>query len=240
MDNFEFGLTVQEKIARIDLNRPDEGNIISRPMMVKLATLIEALGRDAAHSVVAIESRGAHFCKGRDGKGETREGMTPHDVRVQQMGAVLGVYDAINACPIPVISLVHADAIGFGAALAGGCDVTLAADNARFSFPEIKHDIPPTLAMSAVLKKASPKSLAYLIYSGAAISAQEAVAFGLASRTFPSSTFAADATSFLADLSGRRRLNLETIKLYLKNAQDLPQDMASEYAGTLLALVRGK
>ena len=33
------------------------------------------------------------------------------------MGAVLGVYAAIQACPVPVVSLVHAPAIGFGAAL---------------------------------------------------------------------------------------------------------------------------
>ncbi|NDG50366.1 MAG: hypothetical protein EBY30_15335, partial [Rhodospirillales bacterium] len=34
-------------------------------------------------------------------------------MREQMMGAVLGVYAAIGACPIPVVSLVHAPAIGF-------------------------------------------------------------------------------------------------------------------------------
>ncbi|MFM1813487.1 MAG: hypothetical protein RLZ98_182 [Pseudomonadota bacterium] len=239
MENHEYIVKTDGKVARIDINRPDEGNMISRPMMVSLTGLIGDLGRNADINVIAIEGRGEYFCKGRDGKGESREGMTPHDVRVQQMGAVLGVYDAINACPIPVVALVHGPAIGFGSALGGGADITLASDAARFSFPEIKHNIPPTLAMSAVLKKVPAKALSYLIYSGSEISAQEAVMFGLASRVLPAADFAREADAFLKELAGRPRVNLETIKLYQRHASEVPLATASEYAGTLLALVRG-
>lgn len=239
MENHKFIVNTDGKVARIDINRPDEGNIISRPMMVSLAALITSLGKSADVNVVVIEARGDYFCKGRDGKGESREGMTPHDVRVQQMGAVLGVYEAINACPVPVVSLVQGPAVGFGSALAGGADITLASDKARFSFPEIKHNIPPTLAMSAVLKKVPSKALSYLIYSGAEISSAEAVTFGLASRVIPAADFADETAAFLKELAGRPRVNLETIKLYQKHASEIPLATASEYAGTLLALVRG-
>ena len=239
MAEFEYAVKTKGKIVRIDINRPDEGNIISRPMMVKLAGLIEKYGKNPDINVLVIEGRGEFFCKGRDGKGETREGMTAYNVRVEQMGAVLGVYDAVNARPIPVVSLVHGPAVGFGSALAGGADITLASDSARFSFPEIKHNIPPTLAMSAVLKKMPAKALSYLIYSGAEISAHEAVTFGLASRVIPTANFAAETNAFLTELAGRPRINLETIKLYQKNASEVSPSMASEYAGTLLALVRG-
>lgn len=239
MDNHQYIVTKAGGIARIDINRPDEGNIISRPMMVSLAGHIAELGRDQSLKVVVIEARGEFFCKGRDGKGESREGMTPHDVRVQQMGAVLGVYEAISACPIPVVTLVQGPAVGFGSAIAGGADITLSSDAARFSFPEIKHGIPPTLAMSAVIRKIPAKTLSYLIYSGAEISAAEAVTFGLASRVFPAATFAADTATFLKELASRPRVNLETIKLYQKHASEVPSATAFEYAGTLLALVRG-
>ena len=51
-------------------------------------------------------------------------------------------------------------------------------------------------------------------------------------------TYAADADAFLKKLAGRPRLILETIKRYQAKAAHLTPDMASEYAGTLLALVR--
>jgi hypothetical protein len=55
---------------------------------------------------------------------------------------------------------------------------------------------------------------------------------------FPQASFAADTDAFLKTLAARPRLVLETIKRYHGRAAQLAPDMASEYAGTLLALVR--
>ena len=238
MSDFEFKVRRDGGIARVDLNRPEEGNAMTRGMMVQFADLMRELGRDSSVNLVAIEARGAHFCRGRDGKGESRAGMTPYEVRVKMMGAVLGSYQAIAEVPVPVVALVHADALGFGAALAVGSDITLAASGAGFAFPEIEHDIPPTMAMCAALGKVNSKALSWLIYSAEKISAERAAAIGLASKVMPQASFAADADAFLQTLASRPRLVLETIKRYQARAEHLTPEMASEYAGTLLALVR--
>ena len=238
MSAFEFIISRDSGVARIDLNRPEQGNTLTRAMMVQLALTLRQLGNDPAIHVVALEGRGEAFCLGRDGKGESRSGMTPYESRVTMMGAVLDVYQAIADVPVPVVALVHADALGFGAATAVGCDITLAAHSARFAFPEIEHDIPPTMAMCAAIGKVQAKALTYLIYSAESISATQAVTLGLASKVIASERFAAEATSFLNTLAGRPRLVLETIKRYQTRAAHLSPEMASEYAGTLLALVR--
>lgn len=238
MSDFEFQVRREGAVARVDLNRPDEGNAMTRGMMVQFAGLMRELGQDTGVNVIAIEARGAQFCRGRDGKGESRAGMTPYEIRVKMMGAVLGSYQAIAEVPVPVVALVHADALGFGAALAVGCDITLAAANAGFAFPEIEHDIPPTMAMCAALGKVNSKALSWLIYSAEKISAERAAAIGLASKVLPQASFAADADAFIKTLAGRPRLVLETIKRYQSRAEHLTPEMASEYAGTLLALVR--
>jgi len=238
MSEFDFEVTRAGAIARIDFNRPDEGNALTRAMMVRFAALLRELGGTPDVNVVAIGGRGPQFCRGRDGRGESRAGMTPYEVRVKMMGAVLDAYQAIWDVPVPVVALVHGDALGFGAALAVGCDITLAASHARFAFPEIEHDIPPTMAMCAALGKVQAKALTYLIYSAEHVDAGQAVTLGLASKVLPQQTFAADADAFLAKLAGRPRLVLETIKRYQAKAAHLTPDMASEYAGTLMALVR--
>jgi enoyl-CoA hydratase len=207
-------------------------------MMVQLAGVIRDLGARADTRVIVLQARGSEFCRGRDGRGESNQGLSPHDIRVKAMGAVLGVYDAIQAVPIPVVALVQGPAVGFGAALAGASDITLASDAARFSFTEIKHGIPPTMAMAAVLRNVPAKALTYLIYSAQEVSASEAVAFGLASRVLPRAGFEKEAEAFVSELAGRPRLVLETIKKFQQHATGLPAPMVSEYAGTLLALVR--
>jgi enoyl-CoA hydratase len=238
MSEFEFAVTRDAGVARIDLNRPDQGNTLTRAMMVQLAATLRLLGNDSTINVVALEGRGAAFCRGRDGTGESRTGMTPYEIRVNMMGAVLDVYQAIADVPVPVVALVHADALGFGAATAVGCDITLTSSNARFAFPEIEHDIPPTMAMCAAQGKIQAKALTYLIYSAESISAQEAVTLGLASKVIAEEHFAVEARAFLTTLASRPRLVLETIKRYQAKAAHLSPEMASEYAGTLLALVR--
>ena len=60
----------------------------------------------------------------------------------------------------------------------------------------------------------------------------------LGSKVLPQATFAADSKAFLKKLAARPRLILETIKRYQAKASHLTPDMASEYAGALLALVR--
>ena len=89
MNDFDFKVTRAGAIARIDLNRPEEGNALTRAMMIRFAALLRELGSAPDINVVAIGGRGGQFCRGRDTKGESRAGMTPYDVRVKLMGAVL-------------------------------------------------------------------------------------------------------------------------------------------------------
>jgi enoyl-CoA hydratase/carnithine racemase len=225
-------------VARIILNRADEGNALTRAMMRQLSTSIRELGADSGVHVLVLEARGPQFCRGRDGKGESRAGLKPHEVWSQMMGAVLGVYQAISEAPVPVVSRLQGDAIGFGAALAIGCDVTLATEQCRLSLPEIEHGIPPTLAISAALGKVSSKALSWLVYSAEPVDAPRAVQLGMVSKTFPAGTFEAESLQFVRDLAQRPRLVLETIKRYMSKAPELSPAMASEYAGVLLAVVR--
>jgi enoyl-CoA hydratase/carnithine racemase len=234
----DVAVTIEGAVAHVDLNRPDEGNALTRDMMFRLADLLRTLGADPAVNVIAIEARGATFCRGRDGRGESQAGMSAYDMRHKLYGAVLGVYEAAAAAAVPVVACVQGPAIGFGAALAVACDVTLASDAARFSFPEIEHGIPPTLAMSGVMRNVSPKALAYLIYSASDVDAHAAVSAGIASAVFPAASFQAETKTFLERLAGRPRLVLETIKRFQTKSADLTPDMAAEYAGTLMALMR--
>ena len=238
MSEFDFIVKRVGAVASIDLNRPQEGNTLTREMMTQLTQLLIELGSDSSVNSVVIESRGELFCAGRDGKGESRVGMTAYEIRVKMMGAVLGVYKAIAQVPVPVIAMVQGDAVGFGAALAVSCDVTLASSKARFSFPEIEHNIPPTMAMCAALGKIPSKALSFLIYSAESVDSTEAIHLGLASKIIDEKNFHHDAHAFAKKMSERPRLVLETIKLYQEKAAQLTPDMASEYAGTLLALVR--
>jgi len=237
MSDFEFLINSTEFVTSIDLNRPEDGNALTRSMMEELASLIQTIGKQSNTSAIVLKARGEVFCRGRDSRGEGTY-QSPYERRIKAMAPVLNVYNAIATSAVPVVALVHGPAVGFGAALAGACDVTLVSDQASFAFPEIIHSIPPTMAMAAVLRNVPPKALAFLIYSAETVSATEAVAMGLASKVFPATNFDAMSTEFITTLVERPRLILETVKKFQSLATGQRPELVSEYAGTLLALIR--
>ncbi len=120
-----------EGIAKITLNRPERHNAF-RPETIK--ELIDAFHRahhDNAIGAIILTGAGQRaFCSGGDQKvrgaeGYIDEGGTPHL-------NVLDLQMQIRRLPKPVVAMVAGYAIGGGHVLHLVCDLTIAADNARF------------------------------------------------------------------------------------------------------------
>src|SRR4029078_2213319 len=85
---------------------------------------------------------------------------------------------------------------GFGCAIAGVADMTIAAESAKFQITEMAHRIMPTMVISALMDRVRRKDLTYLVYSTATISALRAREAGIASEVVPD----AQLDQFVADL----------------------------------------
>jgi enoyl-CoA hydratase/carnithine racemase len=232
----ELVAQIDGPIATITLNRPEIGNSLTRPMMIRLAKHIEDLGARPVVGVLVLAAEGAEFCRGRDGRGESRAGMSPYEVRAHLLSGLLSVFDAIAKAPIPLVSCVQGPASNFGVTLAAACDITLASDRATFRYAEIEQGTPPTTALSILMPNVAAKALAYLIYGARAFPAQQALRCGLVADVFPHDRFAEETRAFIATLAGRPRIALESIKRFQGRAAALSPDMRSEYAIALRAL----
>ena len=121
-----------EGIAKITINRPEVRNAF-RPQTVR--ELIDAFHRahmDPAIGVIILTGAGdLAFCSGGDQRVRGDEAAT----RTRQGVAHLNVLDLqrqIRTLPKPVVAMVAGYAIGGGHVLHLICDLTIAADNARF------------------------------------------------------------------------------------------------------------
>ena len=132
-------------IARITINRADKGNMLTLDMLDNISALIIDAGLDPDIKAISISSTGDDFCLGRDPSAAPEN--TPKnavEMREALTAPILGFYDAVRGADIPVVATVQGRAAGFGCAAAAVCDVTITAADARFSLPEMKHDLPPT------------------------------------------------------------------------------------------------
>ncbi len=227
-----------DDVSFITLNMPETGNKIPQTVVTRLGELLEQASLDHSLKAVVINAHGDHFCLGRDGGKKSNENPpSPLQLREKMMGPITKVYSALRAIQVPVVAVVKGEANGFGAALAGSADITLAADNAQFSFPELLVDMPPTLAMATVMDRVGPKALSWLVYTNAHISAQRACQIGLVSEVVPLSELSTAQDQLLSQLRARTIPALATVKDFLANCRLDEFHQAANYAKNSLALV---
>jgi enoyl-CoA hydratase len=187
---------------------------------------------------MVVRGAGDDFCKGRDPAGAPEgKPTTALEIRETLIEPILGVYAAIRDADIPVISGAQGLVNGLGCGITAISDVSIAADNARFAMPEMRANLPPTLAMLAHLDRIPPKSLLGMVYSTDTIDADRAVAIGLVSDVVPLADLDTAIEGLLAKLSGYERASVVTCKSYLKNARGADYQTANDLAGNLLSVV---
>jgi enoyl-CoA hydratase len=138
-------------ILRITINAPDRGNAVTDDMVRELTRLIAGAGQTS--DIVVLRGAGKDFCVGRAGMGARPDVEPTAYTRRNFSDVVFDAYGAMRNCPIPIVCVVQGGAHGFGCAIAAACDVTIASDKAKFSVPEMAHQIMPTMVMSSFVDR---------------------------------------------------------------------------------------
>jgi len=230
-------LTVRKgPVLEVTLNRPQIGNAASDAMAVELAKLLLGAGESA--DIVVLRGAGEDFCVGRETMGKRPPGAPPEAFELRRRNdVVFNCYGAFRRCEIPVIGVVRGRAFGFGCAIAAVCDITLAADTAKFQVPEMAHNIMPTMVMSALVDRVPRKALTYLVWSTAVVSAQRAREAGIVSEVFPAAELDAAVEALCKQIMQAPRPARVGCKDYARAALDMDVTGAVEYARSIHAVI---
>lgn len=228
----------KDAVAAITIDRASDGNQLTIPMLRQLTAAFREAGNSDA-KIITVRSTGQAFCLGRDTRGGPPPGSPPNalQMRTNLIAPILEVYDAIAGAPQPVVCSVQGAAMGFGCALATSCDITIASEAARFCLPELEKNLPPTLAISAMMSRVPQKALTWLVYSMQEIDAQEALQLGLVSYVIPPEQLEVEFNKIVAGLCTRSRDVLIGVKDYFRVSPGLQGRAVADLAGNLLATV---
>jgi 2-(1,2-epoxy-1,2-dihydrophenyl)acetyl-CoA isomerase len=203
----------------LTLNRPGKLNAFDAALHAALQAALEEAGRDPACRAILLTGAGRGFCAGQD---LAEPGLLGPEA---DLGAVLDrgwnrTVRAIRACPKPVVCAVHGTAAGAGASIAFACDITLAAETARFAQAFIKIGLIPdsaaTWTLSRLVGPARARALAML---GDPVSGTEAAAMGLIFRAVPEAQLIAEAEALCAKLARLPAAALAATKRVLDAAE---------------------
>jgi len=223
-------------VLEITLNRPEIGNAASDAMAIELTKLLLSAGESA--EIVVLRGAGDDFCVGRETMGKKPPGAPPEALELRRRNdVVFNCYGAFRRCEVPVIGVVKGRAFGFGCAIAAVCDITLAADTAKFQVPEMAHHIMPTMVMSALVDRVPRKALTYLVWSTAIVTPLRAREAGIVSEVHPAAELDKAVEALIAQIMKAPRPARVGCKDYARTALDMDVTGAIDYARSIHAVI---
>lgn len=205
-----------EGVAIVGLNRPRKRNALDAAMLHELGGAFTASEGSDRVRVILLRGEGPDFCAGADLSemeklAETADPLENlHDAG--QLGALLVRMRRLRK---PIVAAVHGHALAGGAGLATACDLVVAAEDAVFGYPEVRIGFVPAMVMALLRRTVGEKRTFELVTTGEPISADRAVAIGLANRVLPADGFRDAALAFAVDLARRPASALELNKRLL-------------------------
>jgi 2-(1,2-epoxy-1,2-dihydrophenyl)acetyl-CoA isomerase len=165
-------------VALVTLNRPHRLNALDYSTWAVLEETLHELRDDEDIRSIVITGAGNAFCAGADLSSD--DGASAH--RLNRMYHVNRAAIALHDMPKPVIAKVRGVAVGAGWNLALGCDIVVAAPDARFSQIFAKRGLSVDFGGSWLLPRLVGMQLAKrLALTGDFLSATEAASHGLVS-----------------------------------------------------------
>ena len=182
---------ITDDIALVTLNRPESRNPLDPETQDALIATFMKLDAEAKARVAILTGAGSAFCAGGNVRrmGEAASGTTertPAQARGYYRHGIQRLPRMFEQLEIPVIAAVNGPAMGAGCDLTCMCDLRIAGQSARFAESFVKLGIIPgdggawLLPRVVGFAKAAEMSL-----TGDALSADQALAYGLVSQVVP-------------------------------------------------------
>ena len=190
-----FDLQIENKIARLTLNRPDAFNSMPRAFWNELPVLVREIDEEAKARVIVLSSTGKHFTAGMDlsvftdGESISASGGDQYaraEAFRQFVLTLQNTFSCLDDARMPVIAAVQGGCIGAGVDMISACDIRYATEDAFFQIQEINIGMTADVGTFPRLCKLIPEGwVRELAYAGRRLPAAKAKEIGLVNDIFP-------------------------------------------------------
>ena len=201
-----------EGIAKITINRPEVRNAFRPQTVLELIQCFNDAREDSNVGAIILTGEGPDaFCSGGDQKVRGEKGYVGSD-GVPRLN-ILDVQKQIRSIPKPVVAAVAGYAIGGGHVLHVVCDLSIAADNARFgqTGPRVG-SFDGGFGASYLASIIGQKKAREIWYLCRQYNAQEALQMGLVNTVVPLENLEQEAVSWCRQMLELSPLSLRLLK----------------------------
>ncbi|MDO6604121.1 enoyl-CoA hydratase/isomerase family protein [Arenibacter palladensis] len=205
-----INLSIENKVAILKFNRPEQLNAMNRQMMDEIIDGIVTINNNEYVKVAVITGSGRAFMAGADIKeygSQTEEQFRSF----QERGIAL--YEAIENAPKPWIAAVNGFALGGGFEIALSCDLILASDSAKMGLPEVFLSlIPGGGGTQRLIQKIGVNRVREMLYLGAQYSSEQLHTWGIVNQIVAEGEFDVAVMQYAEKLSRRSPSAIKQLK----------------------------
>jgi enoyl-CoA hydratase/carnithine racemase len=218
-------------VARITFNRPEVANALSTQMGEELLEAWTALAARAQVDpgelrCVVLAANGRHFQAGADLK--ERNGMTD-EAWAEQHKVFEAMARAQLSVPVPVIAAVNGAAMGGGCEMTLLCDFAYAAETARFGLPEVGLGIMPGLGGTQLLRRCAGERRAIeILTTGRHFTAQQALDYGVVNGVTAPEALMETVLGVAAEIASKAPLSVRALKHVVREGASMDLAAAME------------
>lgn len=222
----------RDRIGMITLNRPHEMNTFNIPFARELNDALLEMEADPGVRVVVIDAAGKHFSTGIS-LAEFK-GKTPKEYR--EFIRLMDEHNhTISRMKKPVIASVKGYALANGAGLSFACDLTVAAEDAKFGTTAINVGLICLGPAAPLARLVGRKKTLEMVLTGDILTAAEAERLGLVNKVVPREKLEEATMELASRLAAKSPLALQIGKTGIYAMQDVPYHQALDMLSSLFA-----
>ncbi len=200
-------------VLLLKISNPVLRNAMQPALYRDAAEVFRHAATDAGIGAIVIAGDGEHFCGGGDLRRLQAQRSLPAAEQLGHLDALHTWVMAMQHCPQPIIAAVEGAAAGGGFSVCLGCDLIVAASDAKFVMSYVNIALSPDGGGSDSLARALPPQAALeMLLDGAPCSAERLHAWGLVNRVVPRGEAVATALAWAERLAQGPRAAQARIK----------------------------
>jgi len=217
-DNDEVLYGVADHVATITINRPDQQNTISGPMLDALTRRMLQANEDPEVRAMVITGSGRFFCAGLDlrgggiASGLSNQRSSPASLDLRNTPPTV-----LHSLDTPTICALNGSAAGYGMDLALGCDIRIMSDAAKLAAAFTARGVVPESGGTWILPRLLGWSkAAEIIFTGRTLTAAECEELGLVSRVVPAADTLAEAQALGREIASNAPMAVQASKRMMR------------------------
>ena len=228
--------TIEGAIGIITINRPDKLTALDLATIEAMDSALTRLEDDPAVRVIIFTGAGKAFVAGGDiADLNSRQGLAHYSEFAEPIHRL---FRRIEICDKPTIGAINGWALGGGCELMLALDIRIVSDKARIGVPEITLGLFPGAGGTQRLIRQIPLCRAKeLMFAGEHVSAEEAVALGLANRVVAAGELMAECKALAEKIAAKSPLARKMLKRTLAAGADMSLPSALAHEQVMISLV---